>query len=514
MTFPNSYVEAELNEDPPPFGEKGSSFAWDDTFGGYENGKVFAVPEPGLNEYHEMLQTDGKAANIELLLSYPIISASWQIEAALEPDGSIKSGGKADEIRQFVQECFTNLPHQGGPRTTVEQLVSQMTGAFTDKMAVFEKVFKENKGKVVYDKIAWRPLETVEVAYDAKTSDLRGYAQTPVRFEPTPTLYPQGNRIWVPMQQAFIYIHGTWRDPIHGLSSMRVPYWCYITKRKLRWLWYQFLDQTYLPKTVVKNPDDRQAVEDAKKVAQLRSRGVVGLNSATEIGTLESGGHGSQGYLEAIRFLDSEMSSSIMAGFSDLASQAAEGKGSYALAESQAKLFLRARRQVAKDMARQITNSVIADLVRYNYGSKVPCPTFQFGPLSEQNELAVLDVFKSVASTGANVDPEFYDELQARVAALLELDESKVQKSMNTGSDTPGSIQEMAAKVNVATGMVQSAQATGHIAPSPIGPPPGTSAPPAAPGSQSVVNSPRAAKKRTQTKGNPKQTPKKSQKGR
>jgi hypothetical protein len=509
VTFPYSYVEKELNEDPPPFNELGSSFRWNDTFGGYNQGKVFEVPDGTLTEYHEMLDTDGKAANIEMVLTYPIISAPWQIEAALNPDGSTESGGKADEIRQFVLDALTDLPHQGGPRTTVEQLIAQMTGAVTDKKAVFEKVFKEKKGKVVYDKLAWRPLETIELAYDAKNSDLRGYYQTPIKFEPTPRLYPQGARIWVPMERAFIYIHGTWRDPIHGISSMRVPYWCYVTKRKLRWLWYQFLDQTYLPKTIVKNPDDRQAVADAKKVATLRSKGVVGLRADTVVEPFESGGHGASGYMDAIHFLDSEMSNSIMAGFTDLTAHASAGKGSYALAESAMKTFLRARRMVAKDMARWITNGVVADLVRYNYGSKVPCPNFTFGPLSEQNELAVLDVFKSVASTGANVDPEFYDELQSRVASLLELDEGKVKQSMGEGDTSPGSLQEMGKKVDIATQMVAGAQAAGQIPPSPAGPPPGGATQPTPQGAQSVVNSPAAAKKRTRPKGNPQQKPQK-----
>jgi hypothetical protein len=528
VTSPLNYVEEELNEDPPFGKELGSSFSWNDTFGGYEAGKVFTYPDPVYRDYHEMLDTDGKAANIEQLLTFPIISAPWEVEAPLNPDGTTVTGGKGDEIRQFIMEAFTDLPHQGGPRTTMEQLVSQMTMAFTDKLTLFAKSFKEKDGKAVYDKVAWRPLETCELAYDAKTSDLRGFYQTPVTFSPNPTLYPQGNRIWIPMERAFIYIHGTWRDPVHGISSMRVPYWCFITKRKLRWLWYQFLDQNYLPKTIVRNPDDRQAVSDARKVATLRSKGVVGLRADTEVTPFESGGHGAAGYMEAIRFLDSEMSGSIMAGFADLTSQAAEGKGSYALAESQAKLFLRARRMVATDMANQITNKLVADLVRYNYGRKAPCPRFKFGPLSEQNELAVLDMFKSVASTGANVDPTFYDELQARVATLLELDQGKVRQSMSEGTDSPGSLQEMATKVGVATQMVAGAQAAGQIPPSPVGPPPGgaggagASAPrsgaskaktaakssakssrpraKAQTGSQSVVSSAAAAKKRTQTK--------------
>lgn len=492
MTQPRSYVEEELNEDPPLGNELGSSFKWSDVFGGFEDGKVFTYQTPEFNDYREMLETDGKTASIEQMLSYPIISAPWEIEAGLNEDGYTDEGGKADEIRQHVLDSLTDLPHQGGPRTTIEQMISQMTSAFTYEKAIFEKVFKSREdGKVGYDKLAWRPLETCEVAYDAKCADIRGYYQTPVRWDSNrPTLNPSGERIWVPMERAFIYIHGTWRDPLFGFSSMKVPYWCYITKRKLRWLWYQFLDQTMLPKTIVKNPDDRQAIADAKKIATLRSRGVVGLRSDTEVEAFESSGHGASGYVEAIRFLDSEMSNSIMAGFMDLTGSAAEGKGSYALAESASKLFLRNRRMVARDMARQITNNVVADLVRYNYGRKVPCPRFTFGPLSEQNEQSVLDMFKAVATTGANVDPDFYNQLQSRVATLLELDEGKVKKSMEQGPDTPGDLMEMAKKVDVATSMVDGAQKQGLIPPSPIGPPPGapTASPAKGYGKESVVN--------------------------
>lgn len=470
MTQPRGYLERQYSEDPPIGTEQGSSFKWDQPFGGWEDGKVFALPEPEYDDYKEMLETDGKAAGLEILLSYPIISAPWQIEPFKGDKGQA----------EFIWDALTDLPHQGGPRTTIEQLISQMTTAFTYKRAYFEKVYKVNqKDKVVYDKIAWRPYETCEMILDDATGDLRGFRQYPVTFGPKPYMGPNGKGyVDIPMERAFIYVHGTWRDPLFGFSSMKVPYWCYITKRKLRWLWYQFLDQTYLPKTIVKNPDETQAVADARKVAKLRSRGVVGLSSDTTVEPHESGGFGSSGYIEAIRYLESEMSNAIMAGFSDLTSAAGDGKGSFALAENATKLYMRTRRMVARDMARYITNDIIGPLIRYNYGPKAPVPRFAFGALSEQNEQAVLDMFRSIATTGAKVDPEFYDELQTRVAALLELDAGKVGDSLRKQSEdptdqTPGDLQKLAQQVDIATNMVSQAQANGDAPASPIGPLPG-----------------------------------------
>lgn len=453
-------VMPDIDEKPPPTTELGSAFPWDNPFGGWENGKVFAYEELHVPRYQEMLDTDGKAASIEKLLSYPIIAAGWEIEPA-KPVGEEGSSTTrfGDREAEFIYDALTALPHQGGPKTTIEQFVSQMTMAFTHKRAYFEKVYKVNEDdKVVYDKLAWRPPETCELALNAKNGEPEGFRQMPVRWWPNPRLMSnelRDNWVHVPKDRAFVYVHGTWRDPLLGFSQMQVPYWCYITKRKIRWLWYQFLETASLPKVVVSNQDEKKAIADAKRFATLKSRGVLGKSDDTTFETLEASGKGADQFIQAIQFLDSEMSNSILAGFMDLTSQAAEGKGSYALAESQGKLFLRTRRMVAKDMARQITNEIIGPLIKYNFGPKAPVPRFQFGPLSEQNEQAVLDMFAKVATTGAKVPVEFYDELTTRTAALLELDPGKVAKDIATNGSP---LVQMAGMVDKATGMVQEVQ--------------------------------------------------------
>lgn len=441
-------------EEPPPTNELGSSFELDSPFGGWEHGKVFAYDELEVPKYREMLETDGKAASIEKLITYPIIAAGWEIDPAKGDDGQA----------EFIYDALTALPHQGGPQTTIEQLVSQMTAAFTHKRAYFEKVFKINdQGKVVYDKIAWRPPETCELALGSKRGEPRGFRQMPVRWYPNPVLDTGiGRQGWVniPQERAFVYVHGTWRDPLMGFSQMQIPYWCYITKRKLRWLWYQFLETTSLPKTIVSNQDENKAKADAKKVATLKSRGVLGIGNDSVISTLESSGKGAAQFLEAIRFLDSEMSNSVLAGFSDLTSSASEGKGSYALAESSGKLFLRTRRMVARDMARQITNEIIGPLIRYNFGKDAPVPRFAFGPLSEQNEQAVLDMFAKVATTGAKVPVEFYDQLTTRTATLLELDPGRVAKDIKANGSP---LMQMMQSVDNATQLISNAKTPGAM---------------------------------------------------
>ena len=449
---PTPIVELDFLNGDPPEGEVGSSFEWDTPFSEYEKGNVFVYEEPMVRDYRHMLRTDGTAQSIERMLTYPIISAPWEIDPAKGDTGEA----------EFIYDALTALPHQGGPLTTVEQFVSQMTDAFTMKRAYFEKVFRTNDdGKVVYHKLAFRPPETCRPAYDGRRSDPKGYKQLPLIFSKgIPAVsWNAGESDWVyiPPERSFVYIHGMHRDPILGISDMQIPYHCFQTKRKIRWLWYQFLDQGVLPKTIVRNPDEGQARLDARKIAQLRGKGVVGVNSQTEVDPFEASGRAGEAYVQAMAWLDSEMLDSGLLGFMGLSSQAASGKGSYALAESLSKMYLRTRRMVAMDMARQITNEVIGPLIAYNFGPKASIPRFKFGPLSEANEVNVLDVFSKVATTGAKVPVEFYDQLVNRVATLLELDPGKVAKDLeiNGSPQEQDNLQQMAGVVDSATQMVR-----------------------------------------------------------
>lgn len=405
--------------------ELGSSFDWETLVGSYEGGTVFQTELALQKDFQQALDTDGKFLSVENLLVFPIVSAPWEIV------GTKGDSGEADKVR----EILTAAPYEDGMKIPMDILILQMSGAMTFKKAFFEKVFKlRNDGLVGYSKIAWRPPETCELALDARTGEYRGFRQRKISYEWNTPLASDLGYVNMPLDRAFVYIYGSWKDPIEGISAMQVPYWCYTTKRRLMFLWYQYLETTSLPKTTVSNQDEAKAIRDARRVATLKSRGVIGIGSDSVLGTLESAGHGATQFIEAIRYLDSMMSQSILAGFMDLSSMASEGKGSFALSEDQSKLFLRTRRVVAWDMARQFNEQVIAPLCRWNFGATAPCPKMVFGPMSEANESTVLEAFNAMltaatASTstgGIAVPDEFYNELIVRVASILELDHEKV----------------------------------------------------------------------------------------
>lgn len=442
--MPNLYTGTPVNQAPggnftpryketvPLELELGSSFDWEVMVGNYDGGTVFQTEQMLQREFQQALDTDGKFQSIENLLVFPIVCAPWEIQPTKG------DAGEADKIR----EILTAAPYEGGMGVPMDILILQMTGAMTFKKAFFEKVFmvRESDGLIGYRKIAWRPPETCELALDAKTGEYRGFRQQKITYEWKNPLASDFGYVNMPAKRAFVYIYGSWRDPIEGISAMQVPFWCYTTKRKLMYLWYQYLENTSLPKTTVSNQDEAKAIRDARRVATLKSRGVIGIGSDSVLGVLESSGKGADQFVEAIRYLDSQASQSSLQGFMDLSSMATEGKGSFALSEDQSKLFLRTRRVVAWDMARQFNEQVIAPLVRWNFGTRAPCPKMVFGPMSETNEQVVLDAFNnlvtaSTASTSAGgiaVPDEFFDELVGRVASILELDHEKVSAAIKT----------------------------------------------------------------------------------
>lgn len=451
-------------DEPPTEGQVTTSFSFDTLFEGYEGGNVFIQEsKTRVEDYKNMLDADGKASSVEKLLTYPIIAAPWEIK------GVAGDKGEADFIREFFDASYEN----GGMKTHIDQIIAQMNFAQTVSRCYFEKVpmVRESDGAHVYEKLSWCPQETCQLVLNARSSEIIGFEQEPVlQYDEQMRVVQKVNkRGMVPVlgQRAFVYIHGRWRDPIDGHSAMTVPYWCWDTKRKIRFLWYQFLETTSLPKTIVRNNDEEQARADAKKVRTLRSRDVLALGMETEVEAYESAGHGATQFIEAMRWLDSEMSNSVLGGFMDLTSSAASGKGSYALSADQSTLFLRTRRVVARDMARQITQHVIAPLIRWNFGRDAKVPQFVFGPLSEANEEKVMEMFGQVvtATQASTLPQEFFEQLAIRVANITELDPTRIQaafdmiKEKNDGDDT----KLVAGAVALATQLVEKKQADAQV---------------------------------------------------
>lgn len=407
--------------------EQGSAFDLDNLlFNDFQDGGVFNYDNAGfVREMKEMLSgpaPDAKAQTLESVLSLPIRSAPFYI----------KQGRATDTVYDRINRILTQPANNGGMTTPMNLIIAQMCNAFVYKKAFFEKVWTADRydGRaqgIKYKKVAWRPPSTCAIVRNKDTGAFEGFRQMPIRLEDTE------EKKFAPMQ-SFVYIHGSHRDPMEGVSDLHVTQWCYKTKQKIRFLWYQFLEGQALPKTIVKNSDETAAQNAAKKIIGLRSGGVVGLGSDNEIDPLESSGRGAAEFRAAMQWLDSEASASVLAGFTDLGAMAAGGTGSFALSKDQTDFFLMSREAEKREMQDFINQYLVADLVFWNFGPNTIAPTFEFGPINQDDASSAISLLQATAQTPVNqsvLPQEFFDELTLRVAGFLELDVVTVREGLD-----------------------------------------------------------------------------------
>lgn len=388
-------------------------------FTAFDNGSVFAYDPGTINDRRKMLDVDGKAMTLQKVLSLPIQSASH----------SIQRGQAKQSVADAVEEMLFQPANNGGMTTSMRGVVAQMCMAIVDTKSYHEKVFTERDGRIVYDKLAWRPPATCTVQRDPQTAAFRGFRQMPIRLEAT-------DEVVIPSHRAFVYIHGTDRDPLNGKSDLEITHWCYQTKQKLRFLWYQFLEGQSLPKTIVRARSQAVATAAAKKLVGLRQGGLVGITDDISTDVLESSGKGADQFKAAMQWLDAEASGSVLAGFTDLGAAAAAGIGSFALSKDQTDFFLMSEQAKSREMEDHINQFLIPDLVQYNFGPKEKVPEFKFGPISQDDAASAISLLQAVAVTESPVLPrEFYAELIEKVASYLELDTKTVADGVKRHQD-------------------------------------------------------------------------------
>jgi hypothetical protein len=410
--------------------EKGSAFRLYDTlFGEWDNGNVFEYDFSSLDT-RKALEKDGKLSCIEQALTLPILSAGWRIEAA--------EGG--EKIAEELEDFFRMGALEGGMQTPFNMVIAQATSARAYRKAFFEKVYREQDGKVFYDAIRYRPPETCRIARDPNTGAYKGYRQTPVR-QGSPTLNKQGTQdVDILPPYAWVHINGQRRNPLSGISELQVPLWCHETKMKILYLWTTFLATQAEPRLTTTGGDPD---ESARKLAALRGGGVAGLPNGTEVHVLESNGTAAQSFMEMVNYLDTQMSASVLAGFTDLTS-GASGTGSYALSQDQSDFFVQSLEAYSAELAESITHNVLGDLVVFNYGRKAKFPKFVFEPLADGDVDRCITLLTTLANGQSVLPFQFIDDLAMKTANYLEMDTDKLRDAMEEAAKVAEAKAEMA----------------------------------------------------------------------
>ena len=170
-----------------------------------------------------MFSRNGTAAALELVLTLPIREADFTIEP-----------GKGDKgEHDFVQGVLMTPDVEGGMHTPLTEVIGQVTSAQIYRRAFFlpvEKTFKtrESDGKIIYDKLAYRPPATCQARYNDRTGEPNGFRQQVWLFGGNLMLSRKQKvpgYVDIPKVRSYIYTHGKHREPLTGVSEVEVAWW-------------------------------------------------------------------------------------------------------------------------------------------------------------------------------------------------------------------------------------------------------------------------------------------------
>jgi hypothetical protein len=390
-----------------------------------------------------MLVRNGMAAAIEQVLTLPIRGAPYTIEPA--------KGDKGEA--EFVQSVMMTPNESGGMSTPISTLVGQITSALVFKRAFFERTFKtrESDGRIIYDKIAFRPPATCQARYNDRTGEANGFRQQVWLFGGNLMLNNKQKvpgYVDIPKIRSYIFTNGKHREPLTGVSEMETSLWCYNTMAKLLFLWMNFLEGMAMQRLVVYGNDQPEATARADDISQLRGSGIVGLVHPTEgqktFEALPAAADAGAQFAACMTFLENWMASSVLAGFLQLSGAAAKGTragggasaGSYGMSEDQSSYYLASREAVAGEIGDSISHDLIRPLVTLNFGADAAFPQWKFGPLQEAMTAVLFTMFGQLAAAPKlNLPLAFIDLLTERMATILDLDAGQVHESLvNTAS--------------------------------------------------------------------------------
>lgn len=453
--------------------EAGSAlFSWPD----FEQSRYGVPARPSIDQLETMLARDGKAATLEQVLTLPLRGAAPSLEPAKGDSGEYA----------VISELLLRPSTDGGMASPLALVLGQATSATWQRRAYFELCFRvtdvDGTPRVGYAEIAHRPARTCWVLRDPKTLQAEGIGQT------VPKINERGDvdgvtQIAIPKARSAIYVHGQHRRPLDGTGDLDVSYFCWDTKRKIRFLWSYYLEHVALGRIVAEAPPSGGAAAVAgapttprgiaSAIAATRGGGVVGVPNGTKVTTLESSG--SAQFQACLDWLSAEQAGSVLAGWTDLVGPGRSGRGSLALSQDQTDFFSQGRDSVLREMGAWATSDLIAPLVRWNFGASRAVPKLVFSPVTDTNGQQLVTLLQAIAggSTGSGdgtgtvgasggkgslIPRAFIDELTLKTAAYLNLDVDKIRAALTSAPgpsvDAPGPLGEVATAVDRATRLV------------------------------------------------------------
>lgn len=388
-------------------------------FTDYEAEKIKLNRPRKITDYRDMLR-DGTVEALFNILTMPILASEYDIKPA---DESTEAKTQAD----FVRNNLLSESYKGGIETPFNLFLDQSMMALVDGFQVWEKVYRLNNNRYELKKLALRDSRSVEIQSDLKEG-YQGIRQT----------QEDGSTVYIPAYKTFLFTPGKRYDPYYGRSIFTALWRNYDKKWKLEYLDSIALQNDAIKPKVLKNTGNTLAKTDDKvmsKVLNVLSRLGKVNSTATlppnyELEVLNSEGRDPH---QSIERQNSEMARVFLANFMLLGSQGTSSTGSFALSDTQAKMFRMSLESVMNKLAAHINQYIIADLIDINF-SELHYPVFAFEKMDNEVVGAIFNAFTTMIQKDRMSDA-MASEIEDATATRLGFDVEKIKRQRTEQSE-------------------------------------------------------------------------------
>ena len=381
-------------------------------FTDYEAEKMKLNRPRKITDYRDMLR-DGTVEALFNILTMPILASEYDIKPA---DESTEAKVQAE----FVRNNLLNESYKGGIETPFDLFLDQSMMALVDGFQVWEKVYRLNNNRYELKKLALRDSRSVEILSDLKDG-YQGIKQT----------QEDGSTVVIPAYKTFLFTPGKRYDQYYGRSIFTALWRNYDKKWKLEYLDSIALQNDAIKPKVLKNTGSTLAKDDDKvtsKVLNVLSRlgkvnSMATLPANYELEVLNSEGRDPH---QSIERQNSEMARVFLANFMLLGSQGTSSTGSFALSDTQAKMFRMSLESVMNKLAAHINQYLIADLIDINF-SEPRYPVFAFEKMDNEVVGAIFNAFTTMIQKDRMSDA-MASEIEDATATRLGFDVEKIKQ--------------------------------------------------------------------------------------
>lgn len=354
--------------------------------------------------YEIMRRSDSTVRSALQIVKLPILSVSWDIEAAKNAEGEVEDFDQevADKVKRELFQRKINF---------IDMVKSALT-SLDFGFSVFEKVFEavEHDGKlsIGYAKIS--PRKQVSIEKWTTPDDQPGVTQR-----------TNEGSFGIPREKLAIFTHDKEGDNYEGISLLRYIYKDWDIKDKLVLVNAIALERQGVGVPIVRErtgetaaPGDQEAAEDALANLRANEAAYLKIPKTMEVEMMDMKGSTTKEIIPTLNYHDARIMTGVLARFMELGG--ASGSGSQSLAGDLSSIFMKAEEALANELISTITEDIIKPLCDLNY-SNLPngYPKLTHGAIADDDTVALANSVSQLVTAGAiTPDQDLEENLRTR----------------------------------------------------------------------------------------------------